>query len=81
MPPLPDGHETAHEPFPLLLMRHGGGGDKSALARLRPVIEEMWKSGALPPMVIATPSVTRSFYVDFRKRLEPLRKQADDKRD
>ena len=63
---LPDGYETAHEPFPLLLMLHGGGGDKSALARLRPVIEEMWKAGTLPPMVIATPSVTRSFYVDFR---------------
>jgi len=63
---LPDGYEAAKEPLPLLLFLHGGNGDKSFLARMRPVIEEAWKMHTLPPMVIVTPSVTRSFYMDFR---------------
>ncbi len=63
---LPDGYETAKEPLPLLLFLHGGGGDKSFLTRMRPMIEEMWKAGTLPPMVVFTPSVERSFYMDFR---------------
>lgn len=63
---LPDGYESAKEPLPLLLFLHGGDGDKSFLARMRPIIEEMWKAQTLPPMVIVTPSVTRSFYMDFK---------------
>ncbi|MBS1789781.1 MAG: esterase [Acidobacteria bacterium] len=63
---LPDGYDTAKEPLPLLLFLHGGGGDKSFLARMRPTFDEMWKAGTLPPMVVATPSVARSFYMDYR---------------
>lgn len=63
---LPEGYETAKEPFPLLLFLHGGGGDRTFLARMRPVIDEMWKSGALPPAVVVTPSAARSFYMDYR---------------
>ncbi|MFN0122913.1 MAG: alpha/beta hydrolase [Blastocatellia bacterium] len=63
---LPDGYETAKEPLPLLLFLHGGGGDKSFLTRMRPVIEEMWKAGTLPPMVVVTPSAARSFYMDYK---------------
>jgi S-formylglutathione hydrolase len=63
---LPDGYETAKAPLPLLLFLHGGGGDKSFLGRMRPAIEEMWKAGTLPPMVVVTPSAERSFYMDYK---------------
>jgi S-formylglutathione hydrolase len=63
---LPDGYERITEPLPLLLFLHGGNGDKSFLTRMRPIIDEMWKAGTLPPLVAVTPSVTRSFYMDFR---------------
>lgn len=63
---LPDGYEGTKEPLPLLLLLHGGGGDKSFLTRLRPVIDDLWKSGALPPMVVVTPSAGRSFYMDYK---------------
>lgn len=63
---LPDGYERVSEPLPLLLCLHGGNGDKSFLARMRRIIDEMWKAGTLPPLVAVTPSVTRSFYMDFR---------------
>lgn len=63
---LPEGYETAKEPLPLLLFLHGGGGDKSFLNRMRPIIDEMWKAGALPPMVVVTPSAGRSFYMDYK---------------
>jgi S-formylglutathione hydrolase len=63
---LPDGYEAAKDPLPLLLFLHGGGGDKSFLNRMRPVFDEMWKAGALPPMVVVTPSAARSFYMDYK---------------
>jgi S-formylglutathione hydrolase len=63
---LPDGYDSAKGPFPLLLFLHGGGGDRSFLTRFRPVIEEMWNSGRLPKMVLATPSAGRSFYMDYK---------------
>lgn len=63
---LPDGYASAKEPLPLLLFLHGGGGDRTFLARMRPVFDEMWKAGSLPPMVVATPSAGRSFYMDFK---------------
>ena len=63
---LPDGYDTIKEPLPLLLFLHGGGGDRTFLNRLRPTIDEMWKAGTLPKMVIVTPSAARSFYMDYK---------------
>ncbi|HEY7268735.1 MAG TPA: alpha/beta hydrolase-fold protein [Dehalococcoidia bacterium] len=57
---------AAAEPLPLLLFLHGGGGSRDFLALMRPVIEGCWDDGSLPPMVVATPSVGRSFYMDYR---------------
>jgi hypothetical protein len=62
----PDGYKTAKGPLPLLLFLHGGGGDRSFLTRMRSVFDEMWKTGTLPPMVVVTPSVGRSFYMDYK---------------
>ena len=63
---LPDGYESIKEPVPLLFFLHGGGGDRSFLTRMRPTIDDMWKAGTLPKMVIVTPSAGRSFYMDYK---------------
>lgn len=63
---LPDGYDTTREALPLLLFLHGGGGDRTFLVRMRPVFDEMWKAGTLPPMVIVTPSAGRSFYMNYK---------------
>jgi len=63
---LPDGYESINEPLPLLFFLHGGGGDRTFLTRMRPVIDDMWKAGTLPKMVIVTPSAGRSFYMDYK---------------
>src|SRR5260370_1258214 len=63
---LPDGYETAKDPLPLLIFLHGGGGDRSFLTRMRAPIDDMWKTGSLPKMVVVTPSASRSFYMDYK---------------
>ena len=63
---LPDGYETEKGPLPLLLFLHGGGGDRTFLTRMRSAIDEMWKTGTLPKMVVVTPSAGRSFYMDYK---------------
>lgn len=63
---LPDGYESVKEPLPLLFFLHGGGGDRSFLTRMRAAIDDMWKAGTLPKMVIVTPSASRSFYMDYK---------------
>lgn len=67
---FPDGYKTSAN-LPLLLLLHGGGGDRGYLKSMRPTIEELWKTGKLPAMVVATPSVTpRCFYMDYRDGTE-----------
>ncbi|MBK6797419.1 MAG: alpha/beta hydrolase [Acidobacteria bacterium] len=63
---LPDGYDATKDQLPLLLLLHGGGGDKSFLKNMKPMIEEMWNAKTLPPMVVATPSAGRSFYMDYK---------------
>jgi S-formylglutathione hydrolase len=63
---LPPGYDATLGPVPLLLFLHGGGGSRDFLANMRPLIEQCWADGTLPPMVVATPSAGRSFYMDYR---------------
>ena len=63
---LPDGYDSAREPLPLLFFLHGGGGDRTFLTRMRATIDDMWKAGTLPKMVVVTPSAGRSFYMDYK---------------
>ena len=64
---LPDGYDEKGARLPLLYFLHGGGGDGwSMLDRTKPVFEQLWQRQQLPPLVVVAPSVTRSFYMDFR---------------
>jgi len=64
---LPDGYNNGQNEFPLMFFLHGGGGDRGFLVRLKPVFEEAWQRGLLPPVVVVTPSVgKRCFYMDFK---------------
>ena len=67
---LPDGYKDG-APLPLLFYLHGGGGNREVLARMRVIFEAEWKSGRVPKMVVATPSVTpRCFYMDYKDGTE-----------
>ncbi len=57
----PDGPTAG---LPLLLFLHGGGGSDDFLVAMRPIFERAWADGSLPPLVVATPSAGRSFYLD-----------------
>ena len=63
----PPGYSRDNEPIPLLLFLHGGGGDRSFLSeRMRPMFDTLWDRDGLPPLVVATPTAARSFYLDYR---------------
>jgi S-formylglutathione hydrolase len=64
---LPDGYGPRAEPFPLLLLLHGGGGSAAQLQRMQPRLDKLWQDGDLPKMVIASPTVpTGRIYMDFK---------------
>ena len=63
---LPPGYGTTTRTYPLLLLLHGGGGSSAFLERVRPLIEGAWADDDLPEAVVVTPSVGRSFYLDYR---------------
>ncbi len=52
--------------LPLVYLLHGGGGSRDFLEQMRPAIENAWSSGTFPPAVVVTPSVERSFYMNYR---------------
>jgi S-formylglutathione hydrolase len=61
--------------LPVMYLLHGGGGDRNHLSQIRPLIERDWERGRLPRALVVTPSVERSFYMNFRdgsRRYEDL---------
>jgi hypothetical protein len=44
------------EPLPLCLMLMGGGGSRQNLVDCQPLFDSWWSAGAIPPLVVATPS-------------------------
>lgn len=61
--------EAPAEKLPLCLFLYGGGGSRENLADIAPLLEEGWRTGTLPPMVVATPDVGPwSFYLDDPER-------------
>ncbi len=57
-PSLGDG------PLPLCIFLHGGGGSRQTLIDCKPLFEQWWSDGSLPPMVLATPSAGMSYYLE-----------------
>ena len=49
---------------PLCLMLMGGGGSRQNLVDCQPLFEAWWLEGAIPPMVVATPSPGMSYYLE-----------------
>src|SRR5215475_8282377 len=61
---LPPGYDTGG-PYPLCLVLHGGGGSHQNLFDAKPVFDQLWESGALPPVVLASAGTDPlSFYFD-----------------
>lgn len=55
----------SERPLPLCLFLYGGGGSAETLAAIQPLLDGWWSSGALSPLLIATPDVGPwSFYLD-----------------
>jgi S-formylglutathione hydrolase len=68
---LPDGYKDSAQPLPLLIMLHGGGGNRDMLASFKPMFEELWQSGRLSKMIVTAPSTTsRGFYMDRKDGTE-----------
>ena len=66
----PDNYEEGQQKYPLILFLHGGGGDRTILNTIKPIVEELWKGKMLPDAIVASPSCTRSLYMDFRNGTE-----------
>ena len=61
---LPPGYDQGGK-VPLCLVLHGGGGSHQNLIDSKPIYDELWASGAMPPMVIAGASISPlGFYLD-----------------
>ena len=65
---LPPDYDPAANPYPLLLLLHGGDGDHLFLQQMAPLFRRAWRRRLLMPLVVATPQAKRSFYMDFLDR-------------
>jgi len=63
---VPPGYnENDRAAYPLCLLLHGGGGSRDNLATLKPLFDNWWAAGIMPPMVIASASTgALSYYLD-----------------
>jgi enterochelin esterase family protein len=67
---LPDGHGEAGRRFPILYLLHGHGGrgsDWIDAGGLEPILDGLIERGAVPPLVVAMPSMGDGWYVDDAK--------------
>src|ERR1700683_2059803 len=61
---LPPGYDQSG-PMPLCLVLHGGGGSHQNLIESKPIFDELWASGAMPPLVLASAGISPlGFYLD-----------------
>jgi S-formylglutathione hydrolase len=51
--------------MPLCLVLHGGGGSHQNLVDSKPIFDQLWATGAIPPMLFASASISPlGFYLD-----------------
>ena len=61
---MPPGYDDGAA-YPLCILLHGGGGSRDNLAVLKPLFDQWWATGIVPPMVIASASTgAMSYYLD-----------------
>jgi S-formylglutathione hydrolase len=53
-------------PLPLCVLLMGAGGTRENLIDLQPVFDGWWKSGVLPPMLVAAPTAGLDYYLEDR---------------
>jgi S-formylglutathione hydrolase len=64
---LPDGYAEATEPYPFVLVMHGGGGSRRMLQRIQASLEQMWADELVPEFVAACASVAGGrIYMDLK---------------
>lgn len=51
-------------PLPLCVLLMGGGGTRESLVELQPMFDAWWVDGAIPPMIVATPSPGLDYYLE-----------------
>lgn len=63
---VPPGYnENDGGAYPLCLLLHGGGGSRDNLVALKPLFDQWWAAGIVPPMVVASSSTgALSYYLD-----------------
>ncbi|HEY1342710.1 MAG TPA: alpha/beta hydrolase-fold protein [Bryobacteraceae bacterium] len=54
----------ADRPLPLCILLLGAGGTRDHLADLQPVFDGWWAEGAVPPMIVATPTPANDYYME-----------------
>jgi S-formylglutathione hydrolase len=63
---LPPGYEQSGA-MPLCLVLHGGGGSHQNLIDSKPIYDELWASGTIPPIVFASAGTSPlGFYLDHK---------------
>src|SRR5947209_136316 len=55
---------SREEPLPLCILLLGAGGTREMLFDLQPVLDKWWADGAVPPMILATPTPGLDFYME-----------------
>jgi len=66
----PDNFYEDTKKYPLILFLHGGGGNNTVLNRIKPIVEELWKTKKLFDAIVVSPSCTRSLYMDYQNGKE-----------
>jgi S-formylglutathione hydrolase len=52
------------EPLPLCILLLGGGGTRDSMLDLQPLFDAWWAEGAVPPMIVATPTSGLDYYME-----------------
>jgi S-formylglutathione hydrolase len=52
------------DPLPLCILLLGAGGSRDSLFDLQPLFDQWWAEGAVPPMIVATPTAGLDYYME-----------------